>query len=387
MTSAPGRPLRVLLCPDKFKGTLTAAEVAGQLARGLADSPGGRERFVVRSLPVADGGEGTVDAVVAEGGQPRRSPAPGVRGTPVEAAWALQGDRAVIEVAATCGLRDVEPTPRSALGSSTDGTGVLMRAALDADAQELLIGIGGTASTDGGTGALRGLGCVFLDAAGSAVVGGGGDLMRIRHVDTAGLDPRLARARVVLGCDVSIPLCGPGGTAEVFAPQKGADAAAVQLLADGLENLADVLAADLGVDVRSLPWGGAGGGIGAGLHAVLGARFVSGIELVADVVGLDEHLAATDVVVVGEGSLDDQSFLGKAVSGVARHAAAHGVRVVAVAGQVTLTPEVLAAHGIVHCVSAAALAGSPAGAMADPARWVRAAGEELGRWLGAHAPA
>ncbi len=125
----------MLLCPDKFKGTLTAAEVAGQLARGLADSPGGRERFVVRSLPVADGGEGTVDAVVAEGGQALRSWAPGVHGTPVEAGWALQGDRAVIEVAATCGLRDIEPTPRSALGTSTDGTGVLMRAALDAGAQ------------------------------------------------------------------------------------------------------------------------------------------------------------------------------------------------------------------------------------------------------------
>ncbi|GHS86112.1 glycerate kinase [Actinomycetota bacterium] len=379
----PGRPLRVLLCPDKFKGTLTATEVAALIAEGLDDSPGGRERFVVRSVPVADGGEGTVDAVIAEGGRTSRSSAPGADGLPVEATWALQGERAVVEVAATCGLRDVEPTPRSALDSRTDGTGVLMRAALDAGVHELLVGIGGTASTDGGTGALRGLGCVFLDEAGSPVVGGGRDLVRIRHVDVSGLDPRLAGVRVVLGCDVSIPLCGPGGAAQVFAPQKGADAAAVQLLADGLENLADVLVADLGVDVRSLAWGGAGGGIGAGLHAVLGARFVSGIELVADVVGLDGHLADADVVVVGEGSLDEQSFLGKAVSGVARRAAAHGVRVVAVAGQVTLPPEVLAANGIEHAVSVARLAGSPQAAMADPRRWVRAAGRELGGWLAA----
>jgi len=375
----------ILVSPDKFKGSIDAPAAARAIHDGMVESSLSQalgRQLRVTTLPVADGGEGTVDVVVAGGATRRWSTARGPEGADVLAAWALHGRRAVIEVASTCRLGYVAPSPRSALCASTDGTGDLIKTALAAHADQLVIGIGGTASTDGGVGALRALGVRFLDARGTNVLGGGGALSTIRHIDASGLDPRLRHATVTVACDVAVPLCGPSGAAQLFSPQKGADTAAVRTLEEGLLHLAALIAADLGVDVLDVPWGGAGGGIAAGLHGVLGARFEHGIDLVADIVDLDTHMASADLVIVGEGSLDRQSLHGKAVAGVARRARARRIPVAAIAGRITLSADELAELGVVSTVSLADEAGSAEESMREPEHWLRSAGRILaGRLL------
>ena len=332
--------VHVLIAPDSFKGTLPADAGAAAVAEGL-----GRVRPDVDCVqrPVADGGEGTVAAALRAGWRPLPVTVGGPDGRPVEAVVALDGDRAVVELATAAGLHQLEtPAPTTA---TTRGVGELVAAALDAGARRLVLGIGGSATTDGGAGMLQALGVRLLDAAGAELGPGGAELARLDRVDATGLDPRLAGVELLVASDVDNPLVGPRGAAAVFGPQKGATPADVALLDAALRRWADVLARDLGVQVAELPGAGGAGGTAAGAVA-LGARVVSGAALVCDLVGLDDALAGAALCVTGEGALDGQTLSGKAPAEVARRARAAGVPCVGLAGLVSLTAGELAAAGL-----------------------------------------
>lgn len=370
MSPTTHRPPRVLVAPDKFKGTLTAQEAAAVIADGVRDVLPDAQ---VRVLPLADGGEGSVDAAVAAGGRRRRTLVTGPLGAPVVADWAVIGTSAVVETSAASGLALVTPTRRSAWDADSAGTGQLLRAAVAHGARTVVLGVGGTATTDGGAGALRALGARFLAADGSDTAHGARGLADVAAVDLSGLDPAVAAAELLLCCDVEAPLLGPQGAAAVFGPQKGAAPEDVDALGSALRRFAAVLAQATGRDVTDWPWAGAGGGIAGGMHAVLGARATSGAGHFAELLGLVDALAWCDVLVVGEGSLDAQSMAGKAPVAAARRAALLGIPAVAVAGRTTVPVAALRECGITAHASAVDLAGSATASMAEPRRWTRAA--------------
>lgn len=328
--------MKVVVAPDKFKGSATAAEVSFHLAAGLREA--GADPVCA---PVADGGEGTVDAAVAAGFRWVTATVAGPTGAPVRAALALRDGTAVVELAAASGLAQLPDGP-DPLGATSRGTGELVRAALDAGATTVVLGVGGSAGTDGGAGMLAALGARLLDADGRAVPDGGGALARVHRVDLTGLDPRLRSTDVVLASDVDNPLLGPSGATAVYGPQKGATPAQVALLDAALAHWADVL------DARATARGagaGAAGGVGFAALAVLGARRRPGVQVVLDLVGFAALLAGAALVVTGEGALDEQTLHGKAPAGVAAAARAAGVPVEAVCGRTTLTPERAAQAG------------------------------------------
>jgi glycerate kinase len=362
--------LRILLSPDKFKGVLSAPEVARAMAEGVRQVTPGAS---IKALPVADGGEGTVEAVVAAGARKVVSCVLGPLGDPVEAAWALLGGTAVVEISAASGLTRVQPSGRSALLSDTFGTGQLMLEAMDAGAHRIVLGLGGSASTDGGAGILRALGARFFDAAGDQLAPGGAALVDVERIDLTAMDPRLANVAIELCCDVVGPMVGPKGAAAVFGPQKGASSSDVQLLDRGLRHFAAALLESTERDATAIDWGGAAGGTSGGLFAALGAQYSNGIDTVANLIGLDDELAASDLVFVGEGSLDSQSLQGKAPIGVARKAQAHGVPAIAVAGALRIDPADLRPLGIMAAVGASDLAGSSEESIRSGAKWVREA--------------
>lgn len=366
--------MRILIAPDKFKGTLTGPEAAAAMAEGaLRVYPDA----VVTPLPIADGGEGTVEAAVAAGYEERLNAVVGPILKPVGAAWAFHMEHkvAVIETAQASGYLLSEPTVENSLRAHSYGCGQLIAAALDAGAEEIIIGLGGSAMTDAGTGALRALGLKLLDSAGNLVPLGGGSLVEVVAVDATGLDPRLATVKVRMAVDVDNPLYGLNGAAHVFAPQKGADADAVELLDAGLRNLASVVRAATGTDI-DIPGAGAAGGFPATFISYASASVERGFDLVAALIELDAHLADADLVITGEGSLDVQSLSGKGPLGVADAAHARGLPVVVVAGRITVTAEQLAKHGVVSAVSATDVAGSPEAALADAARYTTLATSE-----------
>jgi glycerate kinase len=352
--------MRIVVAPDKFKGSLPAAGVAAAVAAGLRAARGDAE---IVTLPVADGGDGTVDAAVAAGFERVPVTAAGPLGDPVQASYARRGEVAVVELACVCGLARLPGGRRAPLTASSFGAGEVLRAALDAGARQVVLGVGGSASTDGGAGLLAALGARVLGGRGEPLgreAGGrrladGLDLGEVAVLDLADLHPALSRAAlrgaargaaVTLAADVDSPLAGPQGAAAVFGPQKGASPAEVELLDDGLRRWADVVTTAMGTDWSQAPGAGAAGGVGFAALAVLGARMRPGIELVLELTGFASRLAGADLVITGEGSLDAQSLTGKAPVGVARAAARLGVPVVAVAGRSTLTAEELAAAGI-----------------------------------------
>jgi len=237
-----------------------------------------------------------------------------------------------VEMAVASGLALLTPQQRNPSLTTTYGTGELIRAALDLGVRHIVVGIGGSATNDGGIGMATALGMRFLDVAGKPVAPVGGALGQIHRIDASGLDPRLARLRCEAICDVDNPLLGARGAAHVYGPQKGASPAQVEELDAGLAHLADVIAADLGLDVRDLPGAGAAGGLGAGLHAFLGAELRRGVDLVLDLVGLDAHLTGADLVITAEGQIDFQTAFGKAPAGVAQRARLQGIPCMAIAG-------------------------------------------------------
>ncbi|WP_442544197.1 glycerate kinase [Arthrobacter sp. KN11-1C] len=340
--------MRILIAPDKFKGSLTAAEAASAMAEGaLRVYPDA----VVTQFPIADGGEGTLEAAVAAGYEERINAVVGPILKPVGAAWAIRknafgGATAVIETAQASGLAHMEPTPDNALRAHSYGCGQLIAAALDAGATEIVLGVGGSAMSDGGSGALRALGLKPLDAAGNVVPLGGGSLADVVSLDVSGLDPRLTAVRFRIAVDVQNPLFGSDGAAHVFGPQKGADEDAVELLDAGLRNWASLLREAAGQDVN-VPGAGAAGGFPASFLAFTQATLEGGFALVAGLTGLPEQLGGADLVITGEGSMDSQSLTGKAPIALADSAHGQGIPVIVVAGRILVTPEELAGHGVV----------------------------------------
>lgn len=337
---------RVLIAADKFKGSLTAVEVAEHVAAGLRRVV---PAVAVESLPVADGGDGTVDAAVAAGFERRTVRVTGPLGEPVEAAYALRGTTAVVEMAEASGLRHLPPGVFAPLTATTYGTGELLRAALDAGARTIVLGVGGSATNDGGAGMLAALGARLRDREGMPVGPGGGPLAGLAEADLTRLDPRLAGTEVVLASDVDNPLRGPKGAAAVYGPQKGATAQDVAALEAAFGVYVEVLGAALGshaVRAAEAPGAGAAGGVGYGALVGLGASFRPGIEVLLDVLGFADALSRADLVITGEGSLDEQTLHGKAPAGVATAARAAGVPVVAVCGRNTLPPAVLRDAGV-----------------------------------------
>ena len=330
----------VMICLDKFRGSLSAAAAGAALADGLRSV---RPELEVTVLPVADGGEGTVEAVLAAGWTAVACRVTGPDGRPVDARLAVRGDRAVVELAQASGLALLDrPQP---LTAGTRGTGELVRAALDHGCRHVVLAVGGSASTDGGAGLLQALGAKVLDGDGAEVPPGGAALRSVARVDLSGLDPRLAGCAITLASDVDNPLLGPSGAAAVFGPQKGATADDVGVLERGLARWADRVAAATGSDLSAAPGAGAAGGAGFAALAVLGALRRPGIDVVLDELEADRCLATAGLVVVGEGRLDEQSLHGKAPVGVAARTPP-GVPVVAVSGQCTVPAERLRAAGI-----------------------------------------
>jgi glycerate 2-kinase len=340
-------PLRVVAAPDKFKGSLSALEAARAIARGFeAGAPG---TFETEIVPMADGGEGTVDAFIASGAKRVVASVDGPLGVPLEAAFALEGTTAIVEMAAASGLELLAAGDRDPMRASTRGTGQLVRAALDAGARHIVVGLGGSATNDGGAGLLQALGVRLLDVNGADLGSGGAQLARLETIDLSGLDPRLHATRLEAACDVDNPLTGARGASAVFGPQKGAGPGSVDALDAALANYAAVAAQTLGRDLRTMPGAGAAGGLGFALAAFLDAALRPGVDIVAALRGLPERLRLADVCATGEGSLDLQTLGGKTVAGVARIAHAAGVRaVVAFAGRVDAEAErELARRGVV----------------------------------------
>ncbi|MBF6372101.1 glycerate kinase family protein [Nocardia farcinica] len=338
MTSVP----RVLLAPDKFKGSLTAPAVADALARGiLAVAPAAD----LRRVPVADGGDGTVDAFVAAGWRRVRLTAPGPTGQPTDACYAVRGDTAVVELAAVVGLTKLPARQPDPLGASTFGLGVVIADAVAAGAREIVLGLGGSASSDGGAGMLQALGARILDAHGREVGRGGAALAAAARFDPAELPGRLAGVRFTLACDVDNPLLGANGAVRVYGPQKGAGIGDRAILEAALANWAQVV----DPSGAGLPGAGAAGGTGFAAMTVLGARFRSGIEVILELLGLPALLPGAGLVITGEGSLDEQSLHGKAPIGVADAAGAAGVPVFAAVGRALLPADRLRAAGFTAC--------------------------------------
>ena len=355
----------VLVAPDKFKGSLTATEVAAAVARGLT---AGRPDVEVSCLPVADGGDGTLAAALAAGFEAVPVTATGPTGEPVETAYARLGDVAVVEMADVSGLARLPGGRRAARTATSRGTGEVVAAALAAGARQVVLGIGGSATTDGGAGLLQALGAQLLDVDGAPVGPGGAGLERLARVDVGGVAAALGGAEVVVACDVDNPLTGPAGAAAVYGPQKGADPDDVAFLDGCLARLADAVAAATGRDLRDEPGAGAAGGVGFAALAVLGAQLRPGIDLLLDLLGFERLVAGADLVVVGEGSLDEQSLRGKAPVGVARRARAAGVpSVVAVCGRRDLDDAALRGAGIDAAYALTDLEPDPDRCMAEPA--------------------
>ncbi|CAA9261639.1 MAG: Glycerate kinase [uncultured Blastococcus sp.] len=332
--------MRIVVAPDSFKGSLTAEEVATAVGRGIAEV---LPHADVLLRPLADGGEGTVAAALRAGYRPERVRVAGPDGRPVTATIAVRDGEAVVELATAAGLGLAPPAPMTA---TTRGVGELIAAALDLGVRRIVLGIGGSATTDGGAGMLQALGVGLLDADGRDVSPGGGGLAAIARAEVGGLDPRLSEVEFLVASDVDNPLTGPSGAAAVFAPQKGATPEQVRALDEALGRYAAVLARDLDADVASVAGAGGAGGTAGGARAV-GARVVSGAGFVCDLVGLPEALTGAHLAITGEGSLDRQTLRGKAPAEVARRARTAGVPCLGVAGVVALTPAELAAAGFV----------------------------------------
>lgn len=338
--------MKIVIAPDSYKESLSAAEVATAIETGFRAVFPDAEYC---SVPVADGGEGTVDALVAAtGGRRIAATVTGPLGDPVAAFYGLSGDgtTAVIEMAAASGLALVPSAGRNPLRATSRGTGELILAALDAGARRFVLGIGGSATNDGGAGMLQALGVRLFDTSGDELGAGGGALAELARIGLDGLDPRLARCVLEVACDVDNPLVGPRGASAVFGPQKGATPAMVLELDANLAHFAVLMERATGVAVADVPGSGAAGGMGAAMLAVLGARLRPGIDIVMEAVGLEREVADADLVITGEGRIDSQTIHGKTPIGVARVAGRHGKPVIGIAGCLAADAAVVHAHGI-----------------------------------------
>jgi glycerate kinase len=338
--------MRIIVAPDSFKGSVSALGVTEAMERGIhAVFP---EAEVIK-VPIADGGEGTVEALVAAtGGRLMHTNVHGPMGEPLSAHWGISGDgsTAFIEMASASGLPLVPKERRNPRIASTFGTGELMKAALDAGLCKLVVGIGGSATNDGGTGMARAMGVRFLDAEGRDLPEGGAALARLARIDLSGLEPRLAEASILVACDVDNPLCGPRGASAVYGPQKGATPEMVAELDAALGVLASVAAAATGRDIARSAGAGAAGGLGAGLLFFTPACLRPGVSIVLETTGFETLVQGADFLITGEGRTDFQTAMGKAPVGVAEVAQRHGVPVICLSGGLGDGADDVLAHGI-----------------------------------------
>jgi glycerate kinase len=369
--------MKIVIAPDKFKGSLAADRVAAAIAAGLrAELPTAE----LVTIPVADGGDGTVDAAVAAGLERVPVTVAGPTGEPVTTSYARHGELAVVELAGACGLLRLPGGQLAPMAASSYGAGQALAAALDAGARQIVFGVGGSASTDGGTGLLQALGAQVLDTRGDPLTRGGGALRDVAVLDLAGLHPGLRDCSVILATDVANPLTGPDGAAEVYGPQKGATPEQIIELDSGLWRWAVVVTqATTGRDWSRAPGAGAAGGVGFAALAVLGARALPGIAVVLDLVGFEAALDGAALVITGEGSLDTQTLSGKAPAGVARAAARRGIPVIAVAGRNMLTEAQLAEAGITAAYPLSYLEPDPVRSVAEAGPLLERVGRAVAR--------
>jgi glycerate kinase len=335
-----------VIAPDSFKGSLTALEVANAIKEGIKRVMPEAE---IDEVPMADGGEGTVQALVdATAGQMITEEVCDPLGDQIQADFGILGDgnTAVIEMAAASGLPLVPEDKRNPMFTTTFGTGELIRAALDRGCRKLIVGIGGSATVDGGAGMAQALGARLLDKYGHEVPRGGGGLDHLDRIDVSQLDARIAETATVVACDVDNPLVGPRGGPEVYGPQKGATPEMVKKLDRYLDRYADIIKRDLGMDVKEAPGAGAAGGLGAGLMAFLNADLKLGIDIVIDASDLERHLKDADLVITGEGKIDGQTIYGKTPIGVAKAAKKYGIPVIGIGGGISDDASVVYDNGI-----------------------------------------
>ncbi len=326
--------MRILIAPDSFKESLTAAEVARRMAAGIRRVVPAAQ---IIQLPLSDGGEGLVETLTtAMAGQMMDQEVTAPMHNRVKAKFGVVGGHtAIIEIAEASGLTLVPAAERNPLKASSFGTGELIRAALEQGCTRLIIGVGGSATNDGGAGMAQALGVRMLNARGEDIAPGASGLLELAAIDMSAVDPRLFRTEISVACDVTNPLCGPRGAARVYGPQKGATPAAVDVLDQALAKMAEVVKRDMGLDIREVPGAGAAGGLGAGLMAFAGADLQPGLELVLDILQFDSLLSGgQDLIITGEGEINGQSLYGKVPVGVARRARKYGVPVLAVVGSI-----------------------------------------------------
>jgi len=386
--------MNIIVAPDSFKGSLTALEAADAITQGVrAVMP---EAEIV-SVPLADGGEGTVEALVrATEGKMRQTEVTGPMGEPVKAIWGLLGDdvTGVVEMAQAAGLLLAPPEKRDPLVATTHGVGELMLAALGAGCKQLIVGLGGSATSDGGAGMAQALGVHLLGPGGAELKRGAAPLLELERIDLSRRDPRIAQTTIYAASDVTNPLCGPEGAAAVYGPQKGATPEMVDVIDRALGHLGQVIEEQLGIEVREMAGAGAAGGLGAGLVAFAGAQIRSGPSLVLQLLNFQEFLESADLVLTGEGKLDRQMEFGKALSGVALLAERHDVPVIAFTGCLEEEQEKLVEWGIQAVVPITPGPMGEAEAIAHASELLQAAAERAmrlvalgrrlgdGRWLG-----
>ncbi|NLT95326.1 MAG: glycerate kinase [Clostridia bacterium] len=337
---------KIVIAPDSFKGSMSAMEVCDAVEKGIrAVLP----TAAIVKVPMADGGEGTVETLVkATNGKIVKINVLDPLGNEVESKFGILGDgrTAVIEMALASGLTMVPLEKRNPLVTTTYGTGQLIKGALDYGCREFIIGIGGSATNDGGVGMAQALGVKFLDKNGQEIGFGGGSLRDLEHIDLGSIDPRIKESNFKVACDVDNPLCGPKGASYVFGPQKGATPEMVKILDENLLHLAEVINRDVGVKVENEPGAGAAGGLGAGLMAFCNARLKRGVELVIEATGLEEKIKGADLVITGEGQMDFQTAHGKTPYGVAQVAKKYNIPVVALVGSIGSGVDILYEKGI-----------------------------------------
>lgn len=338
--------MKIVIALDSFKESLTALQAANAIEKGIRNTIPDAAIF---KIPMADGGEGTVQSLVdATGGTLIPVTVTGPLGHPVEAFFGLSGDQqtAVIEMAAASGLHLVTAEKRNPLITTTRGTGELIAAALDYGVRHMIIGIGGSATNDGGSGMAMALGARLIDKNGNEIGEGGGQLDRLAKIDVSGLDHRLAEIKIEVACDVDNPLTGPRGASAIFGPQKGATTESIKQLDQNLLHFSKIILRDLAKDIENIAGAGAAGGLGAGLMAFLSAELKTGVDIVISATNLEEQLKDADIVITGEGKIDGQTIFGKTPIGVAKAAKRHGAFVIAIAGNVAADSNVVHDHGI-----------------------------------------
>lgn len=371
----------IVIAPDSFKESLTATKVTAAIAEGINRVKPGTELI---SIPMADGGEGTVEALItATSGKIIKVPSVDALNRPIESYYGILGDgkTAIIEMAAASGIEQLSANERNPLITSTFGTGILLKAALDNGFKEIIIGIGGSATNDGGTGMAQALGIKLLDEAGDPIGLGGNSLHKLRHIDFSEVHPLLASTKITVACDVQNMLTGSSGATWVYGPQKGATPEMIEILEKGMIHYSKIIQHNFETDFNSIPGSGAAGGLGAGLMAFCNAKIRPGFELIAELTGLEQHIKNADLVFTGEGKIDSQTANGKTISGLALLCRKYHIPLIALAGIISGNLEMLHQLGLTAAFSITNQPMSPDDSKKQVAQLISATTEQIIRLI------